>query len=205
VGISGSSCTIFTWQPSTTRTSTWRYVHPYLSWSTCTSMCTRDLTVLLLLLKGGQIRLARRITHKRSLPMVSGKTAMKLKPTLKDAMSLLSKHRGVFSLLECMTRHHLSHALSCMSLECIRSCTMIIQVFLKLLIVSKTRKQHSLNTSKPILITPWLEKSRTWIFPPCLHGPMGWKNVPSGREGVVSSVFISLVFSPTNVNSCIHC
>jgi hypothetical protein len=40
------------WQPSTTRTSTWRYVHPYLPLNTCTSMCTRDLTVLLLLSKG---------------------------------------------------------------------------------------------------------------------------------------------------------
>ncbi len=100
-------------------------------------------------------------------------TTMKLKHTLKDAMSLLPRHRGVFSPLECMTRHRLSHALPCTSLECIRSCIMIMPIFLKLLIASKTKKQRSPNTSKPILITPWLEKSRTWIFPPCLHGPMG--------------------------------
>jgi hypothetical protein len=42
--------------------------------------------------------------------MVNGKTAMKLKHTLKDAMSLLLRHHGVFFPLECMTRHHLSHA-----------------------------------------------------------------------------------------------
>ncbi len=53
------------------------------------------------------------------VPMVSGKTAMKLKHTLKDAMSLLPRHHGVFSLLECMTGHRLSHALPCTSLECI--------------------------------------------------------------------------------------
>jgi hypothetical protein len=41
------------------------------------------------------------------------------------------------------------------------SCTMIMPIFLKLLIASKTKKQHSPNTFKPILITPWLEKSRT--------------------------------------------
>jgi hypothetical protein len=69
----------------------------------------------------------------------------------------------------------LSHALPWTSLECIQSCTMIMLVFLKLLIASKTIKQHSLNTSKPILITPWPEKSCTWIYPPCLHGPMGRK------------------------------
>ncbi len=40
-------------------------------------------------------------------------------------------------------------------------------------IASKTKKQRSPNTSKPLLITPWPEKSRTWIFPLCLHGPMG--------------------------------
>ncbi len=42
-----------------------------------------------------------------------------------------------------------------------------------LLIVTKTKKQRSSNTSKPILITLWPEKTRTWIFPLCLHGPMG--------------------------------
>jgi hypothetical protein len=35
--------------------------------------------------------------------------------------------------------------LPCTSLECIRSCTMIMPVFLKLLIASKTRKQRSPN------------------------------------------------------------
>jgi len=49
--------------------------------------------------------------------MLSGKIEMKLKHTLKDAMSLLPKHDGVFSPLECMTRHRLSHALPCTSLE----------------------------------------------------------------------------------------
>jgi hypothetical protein len=83
-------------------------------------------------------------------------------------------------------------------------CIMIMIVFLKLLIVSKTRKQCSPNTSKPILITPWLEKSRTWIFPPCLHGPMGRKNGPSGREGVVSNAFISSVLPLANVISCVR-
>jgi hypothetical protein len=51
--------------------------------------------------------------------------------------------------------------LLCTSLECIRSCIMIMPIFLKLLIASKTKKQHSLNTSKPILITPWPKKSHT--------------------------------------------
>ncbi len=143
--------------------------------------------------------------HKRSLLMVSGKIAMKLKHTLKDAISLLPRHHGVFSLLECMTGHRLSHALSCTSLECIWSCTMIMLVFLKLLIASKTKKQRSSNISKPILITLWPEKSRTWIFLPCLHGPMGQKNGPSGREGVVSSAFISSVLPLANVISCVHC
>ncbi len=72
-----------------------------------------------------------------------------------------------------MTGHCLSHALLCTSLECIRSCTMIMPIFLKLLITSKTKKQCSSNTSKSILITLWPEKSHTWIFPLCLHGPMG--------------------------------
>jgi hypothetical protein len=72
--------------------------------------------------------------------MVSSKTMMKLKHTLKDVMSLLLRHRGVFSFLECMKGHRLSHALSCTSLECIRLCTMIMLVFLKLLIANKTRK-----------------------------------------------------------------
>ncbi len=187
------------------RTSTWRYVHPYLSSSTCTSMCTRDLTVLLPLSKGDQICLARITTRKRSLPMVSGKTTMKLKHTLKDVMSLLLKHHGVFSPLECMTGHRLSHTLPCTSLECIRSCTMIMLVFFKLLIASKTKKQRSPNTSKPILITPWPKKSRTWIFPPCLHGPMGRKNGPSGREGAVSGAFILSILLLANVISCVHC
>jgi hypothetical protein len=136
-------------------------------------MCTKDLTVLLLLSKGGRIRLARRTTRRRLLPMVSGKTVRKLKHTLKDVMSLLLRHCGIFSPLESMTGHYLSHTLSCTSLECIRSCTIIMPIFFKLLIMSKTKKQRSPNTSKPILITPWLEKSRTWIFPLCLHGPMG--------------------------------
>ncbi len=161
--------------------------------------------MLLPLSKGKWICLARRTTRRQSLPMVSGKTAMKLKHTLKDAMSLLLRHHGVFSPLECMTRHHLSHALPCTSLECIRSCTMIILIFLKLLVASKTRKQHSLNTSKPILITPWPEKSHTWIVPLCLHGPMGRKNGPSNREGVVSGAFVSLVLPLTNVIYCVHC
>jgi hypothetical protein len=91
-----------------------------------------------------------------------------------------------------------------MSLECIRSCTMIMPVFLKLLIESKTKKQRSPNTSKPILITHWPEKSRTWIFPPCLHGPMGRKNGPSGREGVVLGAFISSVLSLVNGISYVH-
>ncbi len=201
----GLSHIIFTWQPSTTRTSTWRYVRPYLPSSTCTSMCTRDLTVLLPLSKGGWIRLTRRITHKWSLPMVSGKTAMKLKHTLKDVMSLLPRHHGVFSPLECMTGHHLSHALPCTSLECIRSCTMIMPVFLKLLIASKTKKQCSPNTSKSILITPWPEKSHTWIFPPCLHGPMGRKNGLSGKDGAVTGNLISSVFPLANNISYVHC
>ncbi len=47
--------------------------------------------------------------HRRSLPMVSGKNMMKLKHTLKDVMSLLPRHRGVFSPLECLTGHRLSH------------------------------------------------------------------------------------------------
>jgi hypothetical protein len=51
--------------------------------------------------------------------MVSGKTTMKLKHTLKDVMSLLLRHHGIFSPLECMMGHLLSHALLCTSLECI--------------------------------------------------------------------------------------
>ncbi len=160
--------------------------------------------MLLPLSKGKCIHLAKRTMRRRLLLMVSGKTAMKLKYTLKDTMSLLPKHHGVFSPLKCMTGHRLSHALLCTSLECIRSCTMIMLVFLKLLIASKTRKQCSPNTSKPILITPWLEKSRTWIFPPCLHGPMGRKNGPSGREGVVSGAFISSVLPLVNDISYVH-
>ncbi len=161
--------------------------------------------MLLPLSKGERMGLARITTRRRSLPMVSGKTAMKLKHTLKDTMSLLPRHHGVFSLLECMTGHCLSHALPCMSLECIRSCTMIMPVFLKLLIASKTKKQRSPNISKPILITPWPEKTRTWIFPPCLHGPMGRKNGPSDREGVVSGAFILSVLPLANVIYCVHC
>jgi hypothetical protein len=49
--------------------------------------------------------------------MVSGKTVMKLKHTLKHTMSLFPKHHGVFFPLECMTRHRLSHTLPCTSLE----------------------------------------------------------------------------------------
>jgi len=75
---------------------------------------------------------------------------------------------------------------------------MKMPVFLKLLIASKTRKQRSPNTSKPILITPWLEKTRTWIFLLCLHGLMGRKNGPSGREGAVSGAFISLMLPLVN-------
>ncbi len=168
-------------------------------------MCTRDLIVLLLLLKGGWIRMARRTMRRWSLPMVSGKTAMKLKHTLKDAMFLLPRHRGIFFLLECMMGHRLSHTLSCTSLECIRSCTMIMLVFLKLLIMSKTKKQRSPNISKPILITLWPKKSRTWIFPLCLHGPIGRENGPSGREGVVSGAFISSILPLVNIISCVHC
>ncbi len=59
-------------------------------------MCTRDLIVLLPLSKGERICLARIITCKRSLLMVNGKIAMKLKHTLKDVMSLLPRHHGVF-------------------------------------------------------------------------------------------------------------
>jgi hypothetical protein len=103
-----------------------------------------------------------------------------------------------------MMKHCLSHALPCMNLECIWSCKMIMPIFLKLLITSKTRKQHSLNTSKPILITLWPEKSSTWIFPPCLHGPMGRKNGPYGREGVVLGVFIFSVLLLVNAISCVH-
>jgi len=121
-----------------------------------------------------------------------------IKAYLEGHMSLLPRHHGIFSLLECMTGHRLSHALPCTNLECIRLCTMIMQVFLKLLIASKTKKQRSPNTSKPILITPWPKKSRTWIFPSCLHGP-------SGGEGVVSGAFISSVLLFANVISCIHC
>jgi hypothetical protein len=55
------------------------------------------------------------------------------------------------------------------------------------------------------LITPWPEKSRTWIFPSCLHGPMGRNNGPSDREGVVSGVFISSVLLLTNDISYVHC
>ncbi len=69
----------------------------------------------------------------------------------------------------------------------------------------QNQKKHSPNTSKPILITPWPEKSRTWIFPPCLHGPMGRKNGPFGRKGAMSGAFISLVPPLANVISCIHC
>jgi hypothetical protein len=187
------------------RTSTWKYVRPYLLSSTCRSMCTRDLIMLQSLLKGGWIRLARRTTRRWSLPMVSGKTAMKLKHTLKDAMSLLLRHSGIFCLLECMTGHRLSHALPYTSLECMWSCKMIMLVFLKLLITSKIRKQRSLNTSKPILITPWPKKSRTCIFPPCLQRPMGRKNGPSGREGAVWGAFILSVLLLVNIISCIHC
>ncbi len=168
-------------------------------------MCTRDLTVLLPLSKGKRICLARKTTGRQSLPMVSGKTAMKLKHTLKDAMSLLPRHRGVFSPLECKAGHRLSHALPCTSLECIQSCTMIMLVFFKLLIMSKTKKQRSSNTSKPILITPWPKKSYTWIFPPCLHGPMGRKNGPFDRKGAVLSTFISSVLPLANTISCVHC
>ncbi len=167
-------------------------------------ICSSISAVKLLLSKGGWIRLAMRTTCKRSLPMVGGKTAMKLKHTLKDAMFLLPRHHGVFSPLECMMGHRLSHTLLCTSLECIRSFTMIMPVFLKLLIASKTKKQHSPNISKPILITPWPEKSSTWIFPPCLHGPMGWKNGPSDRKGVVSGAFILLVLLLVNVISYVH-
>jgi hypothetical protein len=103
--IGGLSRAIFTWQPSITRTPMWRYVHPYLPSNTCTSMCTRDLIVLLPLLKGGWICLARKITRRWSLPMVSGKTPMKLKHTLKDVMYVLPRHCGIFSPLKCMTRH----------------------------------------------------------------------------------------------------
>ncbi len=161
--------------------------------------------VLLPLSKGRRIGMARGTMRRWLLLMVRGKTMMKLKHTLKDAMSLLPRHRGVFFFLECMKGHRLSHALPCMSLECIRSCTMKVQVFLKLLIASKTRKQRSPNTSKPILITPWPEKSRTWIFLLCLHGPTGRKNGPSGREGAVSGAFISLVLPLANAISCVHC
>ncbi len=125
--------------------------------------------------------------------------------SLKELGSRHSRHHVVFSPLECMTGHCLSRALLCTNLECIRSCTMIMPVFLKLLIMSKTKKQRSPNTSKLILITPWPEKSRTWIFPPCLHGPMGRKNGPSSREGVVSSAFISSVFPLANGISYVHC
>ncbi len=72
--------------------------------------------MLLPLSKGKWICLARRTTRRQSLPMVSCKTGMKLKYTLKDAMSLLLRHRGIFSPLKCMTGHRLSHALPCRSL-----------------------------------------------------------------------------------------
>ncbi len=98
-----------------------------------------------------------------------------------------------------------SHALPCTSVECIRSCIMIMPIFLKLSIANKTRKQRSSNTSKPILITLWLEKSRTWIFPFCLHGPMGRKNGPSDRKGVVLGAFISSILPLANIISCVHC
>jgi hypothetical protein len=55
------------------------------------------------------------------------------------------------------------------------------------------------------LITPWPQKSRTWIFLLCLHGPMGRKNGPSSREGVVSSAFILLILLLANAISYIHC
>ncbi len=109
------------------------------------------------------------------LLMVRGKTTMKLKHTLKDVMSLLPKHHGIFSLLECMKGHRLSHALPCTSLECIRLCTMIMPVFLKLLIASKTRKQRSPNTSKPILITPWPKKVTYMDFPSVFTWTNGMK------------------------------
>jgi hypothetical protein len=41
-------------------------------------------------------------------------------------------------------------------------------------------------------------------FPLCLHGPMGRKNGPSGREGAVSGAFISLVLPLANGISYIH-
>jgi hypothetical protein len=125
----------------------------------------KDLTMLLLLSKGGWIHLAKKTTRMRSLPMVSGRTVMKLKHTLKDVMSLLSRHRDVFSPSECMTGHRLSHALLCSSLECIRSCTMIMPIFLKMLIASKTRKQRSPNTSKLILIYPLTKEVTYMDFP----------------------------------------
>jgi hypothetical protein len=75
--------------------------------------------MLLSLSKGEWIRLTKRITHRQLLLMVSGKIVMKLKHILKDAMSLLMRHRGIVFPLECMTGHCLSHALPCMSLECI--------------------------------------------------------------------------------------
>ncbi len=85
------------------------------------------------------------------------------------------------------------------------SCTMIMPIFLKLLIASKTRKQRSPNTSKLILITPWPKMSLRWIFLLCLHGTMGRKNGPSGREGVQLDVFILLILLLANAISCVHC
>jgi hypothetical protein len=41
--------------------------------------------------------------------------------------------------------------------------------------------------------TPWPKKSHTWIFPLCLHGPIGQKNGPSSKEGAMSGAFILLV------------
>jgi len=57
-------------------------------------------------------------------------------------------------------------------------------VFLKLLIASRTKKQRSPNTSKPILITPWPEKSHTYVdFPSVFTWTNGTKKWTIRQKG----------------------
>jgi hypothetical protein len=42
------------------------------------------------------------------------------------------------------------------------------------------------------------------IFPLCLHGPMGQKNGPSNKEGVILGAFISSVLPLANTISCVN-
>ncbi len=95
--------------------------------------------------------------RKWSLPMVSGKTAMKLKHTLKDAISAseASWHLFFFRM------HDRTSSIICFTMHELGMHTVMYNdnaSIFETLIVSKTRKQCSSNTSKPILITLWPEK-----------------------------------------------